>query len=127
MIVLDASLLIAHLDRTDPHHERAEAILLSLDDSPLWASAVTLAEVLVGPTRTGVAAEASRAFDALDIGAVPVGQDAAERLATLRVRTGLKLPDCCVLLAAEDVAATALATFDKRLATAAREHGLRLL
>lgn len=127
MIVLDASLLIAHLDRTDPHHERADAILLSLGDAPLGASAVTLAEVLVGPTRAGVAAEASRAFGSLDIEAVPVGQDAAGRLAALQVRTGLKLPDCCVLLAAEDVAATALATFDKRLAAAAREEGLRLL
>lgn len=127
MTVLDASVLVAHFDRTDPHHERAGEILLSLGDAPLRASALTLAEVLVGPTRAGLAPEVSRALVALGIEAVPIAQDAAERLAALRVRTGLKLPDCCVLLAAEDVAATELATFDKRLADAAREHGLRLL
>jgi predicted nucleic acid-binding protein len=44
-------------------------------------------------------------------------------LAELRVRTGLKLPDCCVL----DVALqhrAAVATFDDRLARVARDLGL---
>lgn len=36
--------------------------------------------------------------------------------------TGLKMPDCCVLLAAER-APCALATVDDRLAAAARERG----
>jgi len=43
-------------------------------------------------------------------------------LAVLRADTNLKLPDCCVLLAAEQTHG-AVATFDDRLATAARERG----
>jgi predicted nucleic acid-binding protein len=49
--------------------------------------------------------------------------DAAERLAALRVATELKLPDCCVLLAAEDAQARLL-TFDARLAREAGRRGL---
>jgi predicted nucleic acid-binding protein len=45
------------------------------------------------------------------------------RLAMLRAGTGLKMPDCCVLLAAEQ-AHGSLATLDDRLATAATERGL---
>jgi predicted nucleic acid-binding protein len=44
-------------------------------------------------------------------------------LAALRAGTGLKLPDCCVLQAAEQAHA-GIATFDDRLAAAARELGV---
>jgi predicted nucleic acid-binding protein len=44
-------------------------------------------------------------------------------LAGLGAATGLKLPDCCVLLAAEQVDG-AVATFDDRLAAVARERGV---
>jgi predicted nucleic acid-binding protein len=57
-----------------------------------------------------------------------VAPDAGEplRLAELHVRTGLKLPDCCVL----DVAlrsGSSLATFDDALAAEARRRGVALL
>lgn len=39
---------------------------------------------------------------------------------------GLKLPDCCVLFAAEQVAGS-VATFEDRLAGAARARGLEVL
>ncbi|MGH3428816.1 MAG: hypothetical protein ACRDQZ_14830 [Mycobacteriales bacterium] len=39
---------------------------------------------------------------------------------SLHAETGLKLPGCCVLLAAEQIAAAAVATFDDRLAAADR-------
>jgi len=58
----------------------------------------------------------------LRVRSVPFEDDAHIRLATLRAGTGLKLPDCCVLLAAEQVHA-AVATFDDRLAAAGRDHG----
>jgi predicted nucleic acid-binding protein len=54
---------------------------------------------------------------------VPIGDAAPAALAGLRAATGLKLPDCCVLLAAEQVGG-GLGTFDDRLATAARERGV---
>jgi rRNA-processing protein FCF1 len=41
----------------------------------------------------------------------------------LRAGTGLKLPDCCVLLAAQDHDGI-VASFDKDLAQRARELGL---
>jgi len=36
--VLDACVLIAHLDGDDAHHERATALLLEAVDDPLFAS-----------------------------------------------------------------------------------------
>lgn len=46
------------------------------------------------------------------------GDDAATRLAQLRVGTGLRMPDCCVLLAAEATDGR-LASSDERLVKAA--------
>ena len=122
MIVLDASVLIAHFDATDAHHEAARALLLGAGDEPLGASLLTLAEVLVGPARAGQLDRATVALHQLDVTGLPLQEDAPVRLAVLRAETGLRLPDCCVLLAAEQAHAT-LATFDDRLATAASERG----
>jgi hypothetical protein len=49
--------------------------------------------------------------------------DTAVRLAQLSATTGLKMPDCCALLAAEDAAAS-VASFDARLATVAESRNL---
>lgn len=122
MIVLDASVLIAHFDATDVHHDRAGTLLLGVSDEPLAASPLTLAEVLVGPARVGRMDCVTAALRQLDVTSVSLEQDAALRLAALRAGTNLKLPDCCVLLAAEQTRA-AVATFDDRLATTARERG----
>lgn len=102
MIILDAGVLIAHLDRDDTLHVRAEAALDDAADEPFGCSTITLAEVLVGPARTGRLDAARAAIDELGVAEIPLGDDAPERLARLRAGTGLKLPDCCVLLAAED-------------------------
>lgn len=125
MIVLDAGVLIAHLDATDCHHDRAGELLLHAADQgrPLVASPITLAEVLVGPARGGRVDQAAAVLGQLGVRTVALPRDAAMRLAVLRAATTLKLPDCCVLLAADQVA-DAIATFDDRLALAARSHGL---
>lgn len=122
MTVLDASVLIAHLEQEDVHRARAAELLAGLDRGPVPVSVVTL----VGPTRAGVAGQVAGALRDLGIQEVPLGPDAAGRLAALRVATRLTLPDCCVLLAAEDVGAREIATFDERLAEAARKRGLRV-
>ncbi|WP_367186735.1 PIN domain-containing protein [Sporichthya sp.] len=49
--------------------------------------------------------------------------DTAVRLAQLRAETGLRMPDCCVLLSAEATGAT-VATFDDRLAASAEARNL---
>lgn len=123
MIVLDASVLIAHLDRHDAHHDLATERLLDVADQGFGASSITLAEVLVGPIRAGRLADARVALRALRVTGLSLPADAGERLAALRVQSALKLPDCCVLLAAEDTQGTVL-TFDGQLAREAARLSL---
>jgi len=125
MIVVDASVLIAHLEAGDDHHDRARSLLVSLDGEMLAASPVTLAEVLVGPARTGGLGRAQAQLADLEVVVVALPDDAPVRLATLRAQTGLKLPDCCIMLAAAQVHG-AVATFDDRLAQAAADQGLEV-
>jgi predicted nucleic acid-binding protein len=120
VIVLDASVLIGHLDGRDPHHGRARELLTAHAGSELGASAISLAETLVGPARSGKLDLARDALSQLAVEELAFGQDASTRLATLRAETGLKLPDCCVLLAAQDHDGI-LASFDHDLCRYASE------
>ena len=122
MIVLDASVLIAHFDAADALHERAGALLLDIADEPFGASPLSLAEVLVGPARAGRLDRATAVLHQLEVASVRLHEDAPAQLAALRAGTNLKLPDCCVLLAAQQTSG-AIATFDDRLAAAAHERG----
>jgi predicted nucleic acid-binding protein len=63
------------------------------------------------------------ALKALEIEELPLPRGAADRLAALRAESGLKLPDCCVLLTAEATNGSVL-TFDERLAREAADRGL---
>lgn len=123
MIVVDAGVLIAHLDERDAQHVRAAKRLLEWAEHPLGCSPLTLAEVLVGPARHGRLDAARNAIEELGVHEIALAANAAFRLASLRAETGLKLPDCCVLLAAEDATAAAVLTFDDRLARAAAQLG----
>lgn len=123
--VLDASVLIAFLDNDDDLHERAVALLKDHAASDLVIGELTLAEVLVGPVRRGVEDPVLAAVRDLGIEVVPQADaekrspvDTALALARLRRETGLKMPDCCVLLIAGQRQAEVL-TFDERLARAA--------
>jgi len=120
VIVLDASVLIAHLDTGDAHHDAARRLLEESGGTPLAASAITLAETLVAPARLGRLKDAESALRRLGVEEVSIGGDAGPRLATLRAGTRLKMPDCCVLLAALDREAI-LASFDSSLLASARE------
>jgi len=123
VIILDASVLIAHLDEADAHHQRATELLINTADETLGASPLTIAEVLVGPARAGTLGAARAALAALAVTTVPLGDEVPTRLAVLRADTQLRLPDCCVLLAAETTQA-GIATFDDKLARAAMQLGL---
>ena len=123
MIVLDATVLIAYLDAEDAQHQKAETLLAREIDDEFAANPLTLAEVLVGPSRTGRLHAARSALGELEVAEQPFPADTAVRLAWLRADTGLGMPDCCVLLAAQDAAAR-VATFDERLIRGAEELGL---
>lgn len=124
MIVVDASVLIAHLVADDLHHERAVEMIDDSIDQTLAVSPLTLAEVLVEPARTGRLDDAHTALATLRVRTVELDAHSSTRLAVLRADTGLKLPDCCVLLAAQDAPADAILTLDKRLAAAAEGLGI---
>lgn len=126
VIVLDASVLIAFLDTDDEHHAAAETLVTRAVDDDLAVSTLTLAEVLVGPVRDGRVAEVVAAVRDLEIEELTFPPEAALRLAQLRASVGLKMPDCCVLLAAERTGAT-VASFDHRLARAAMDCDLPVL
>lgn len=121
MIVLDASVLIGYLNATDAHYVAAQELLEGVADDELMASTVTIAESLVTPATRGHLDHAQSVLEDLGVGEVPLGKDASVRLAILRAETRLKLPDCCVLLAAEDARAD-VASFDDRLRRAARSR-----
>jgi len=122
-LALDASVLIAHLEPADVHHERATAILLDAAGAPLLAHPLTLAECLVVAVRAGLSDVVLRALRHLGVVAEVVDADSPMRLARLRVETGLRMPDCCVLDVARQHQAT-VATFDARLASSATALGL---
>lgn len=102
---------------------RAEAMLAREIDDEFAANPLTLAEVLVGPARTGRLDAARSALRELEIAEQPFPADTAVRLARLRADTGLGMSDCCVLLAAQHGAAR-VAAFDERLIRGAEEIGL---
>ena len=126
MIALDASVLIAHLDDRDAHHAKARELLDAHSVDPLGASDITLAETLVAPARAGRLADADAALRRLGVARLQLGEDAPQRLATLRAGTNLKMPDCCVLLVAQ-AHAGAVASFDGDLRKAAKKLGLEAL
>ena len=126
MIVLDASVLVAHLSPFDAHHAAATELLLDTADELWIVHMITLAEVLVGGSKLGKGAQMLADLKASGITLAPRDDDESLRLAELRATTGLKLPDCCVLDAAQTNAA-GLATFDDALTTAARRLGVTVI
>jgi predicted nucleic acid-binding protein len=124
VIVLDAGVLIGFLDTEDAHHDRALDLLERQIDEDFFVSSLTLAEVLVVPARQGRLEEVRQAMEDLDVRELPFPADTAVKLAQLRASTNLKMPDCCVLLAAEEATGARLASFDDRLLDAARSRRL---
>lgn len=124
MIVLDASVLLAFLADADPHHPASREVLA--DGDTFGIHSLTLAETLVRGEREGRLDEVATIVAALGVREIERLPAEPRGLARLRVATGLKLPDCCVLLAAE-ATHSRLATFDGRLARAARDRGTTVL
>jgi predicted nucleic acid-binding protein len=126
VIVFDASVLIAYLDAQDAHHARAEALLVREIEDEFGANSLTLAEVLVVPARNGRLDAVVAALTDVQVRELPFPDDVAAKLAQLRAETSLKMPDCCVLLAAEDLGAR-VATFDDRLRETALDRAVAVV
>jgi predicted nucleic acid-binding protein len=115
LIVLDASVVIAHLDPADALHEAATSVLLEYATDDLRLPASAYAESLVDPARKGRLDDARDAIAALQLQIVPVDRLLAERAASLRARErGLRLPDALVLACGEHLTADAIVTADRR-------------
>ncbi|MDN5913793.1 MAG: type II toxin-antitoxin system VapC family toxin [Pseudonocardia sp.] len=123
MIVLDANVIIAYLDGDHVHHRRAEQLLAREVDDDFGANSLTLAEVLVIPAREQCLDVVRTVLQDLEIQELPFPGDTALQLAQLRADTGLTMPDCCVLLAAEHATAR-VASFDEQLTRAATARHL---
>ncbi|MBT2517652.1 type II toxin-antitoxin system VapC family toxin [Streptomyces sp. ISL-90] len=126
MIALDASVVIAHLSSHDAHHAVATRFFRTHLDDEFIVHTLTLTEILVGPIRVGRAALAEQQLALLAVGEWMPEAGSATRLARLRVETGLKLPDCCVLDAAMTTRAE-LATLDRALSRAAASVGVPVI
>ena len=120
IIVVDASVLIAFLDSNDAHHEAAVDLIESAVP-PLVVHPITAAEVLVAPLRQGLADQVWATLVAIgvELGDTPIDP---MQLARLRVDTGCKLPDCCVVATALSLR-VGVATFDERLRKRALPNG----
>lgn len=126
MIVLDANVIIAYLDGADPHHARAEELLAREVDDDFGANPLTLAEVLVLPARADHTDTVRTVLRDLEVQELAFPTDTAVKLAQLRANTGLKMPDCCVLLAAEHADAR-MASFDGELTKAAFDRNIETI
>lgn len=121
MIILDASVLIAHFTPGDAHASSALEILDTEEELALHF--LTLAEILVHPAKVGAERTIHKALDTLGVIQLPVTPDEPSRIARIRATTSLRMPDACVLAAALHHNA-ALATFDSHLADVARNNGV---
>lgn len=119
MINLDASVSIAHFSALLPHPEQATKLLRSAVRQELTVHPLTLAEILLGVVRDEHAEQMLVEVESLGIRTLRPDPDEPLQLATLRVRTSLKLPDCCSLTGAMQQSAS-LVTFNQRLAAEAR-------
>ena len=126
LVTLDANLLIALSDPDDAHHDQAAWFFRSsLFERRLFVHPFNIAEAAVRPSQVGVADRVRGLWGFMGVHVTKVDDDQPWRLASLRASTGLGLPDCCVLDTARQTA-SAVATFDSRLARQAEQLGVDL-
>lgn len=116
-LILDASVLIALLDRADPHYARAVADVEAADqdNDDLVAPASAYSEALVAFARASRVDDAREAIAAMGIAVAPLDAETAEQAAALRARHDrLRLPDAMVLATSQQLKGHML-TYDQRL------------
>lgn len=123
MIVLDAGVLIAHLDRADPFHGAAVDFLEENEEFEFAAAALTVAESLVHPTANGQAAEFDATLERLRLVRIDLVADDVRAVAEVRATTRLRMPDALVLFTAERHGAE-IVTTDRGVGRAAEARGV---
>ena len=128
MITLDAGILIALFNAKDAHHEAATKLLdaATRRDDLLYMNPLSQAEVLVKAAQQGSEKIYYEKIVSIGVVTLAAPTDTGVWLAQLRARTGLKLPDCAVILTAQQ-SGSKIATFDHRLAREARALGVTVL
>ena len=126
MIALHASVLIAWSDTGDASHQRAVDLIDEHEWDEFATNAVALSELLVRPHRRGRTEGVTALLAALGVSVLPIASDDAAGVAALRAELGLRAPDATVLHTAVS-SADALATFDKRLTSAAKRLDLTVI
>lgn len=105
VVVFDADVLIGYRNRDDAQHEHAfERVRLSLEPGTRrLISAVNYTELLIGPLRAS-GREGADAVDEmlvrLSIETIQVDMALAQRAASVRARTNIKLPDAFAIATA---------------------------
>ncbi|HEX9343310.1 MAG TPA: PIN domain-containing protein [Actinomycetota bacterium] len=98
LALLDTSIVIAALNRHDALHRAAARVLLAeRDRHALGISALTYAELLVGPLRAGGDAVQIVERFAAQSRILDVSASIARLAAELRAKRGLKLPDAVIV------------------------------
>ena len=107
--------MIGALNRDDALHEAASrAVRTERDRHALAVSALTYAEILVGPLRAGGrAVEVVERF-AAQVRILELSADIARLAAELRARRGLKLPDAVIVATGLHLGADVILTADAR-------------
>src|SRR5207247_2911849 len=107
LAVVDASVLIATIDRRDLHHERAtNELKAARQQHTLALPSVAFSEALVVPYRTSQSEGRSVEGGLRRLGRVePITDRIASRAAQLRARQQIKLPDALILATAVELRA----------------------
>lgn len=123
VIVLDANVLIAFLDASDPHHVASLELLERRFADGFAASVLTVAEALVHPTRVDRQDAAMTSLSRIGIKVTPLDVSDATALARVRNSYRVRMPDAVALYTASSTGSE-LATFDAALAAAAEQAGI---
>jgi hypothetical protein len=123
VVVLDASALIALVSSQDTHHAWALELFRDTATFNLHMSALTQAEVMVHPARAGQLKKFQKLIAGLGLEITPIESTDSEKLASLRAKSSLKMPDAVVLHQAMKVNGS-IATTDLKLALTAKDHGV---
>lgn len=126
-MILDSSFVIALINPLDVNCGEAVALLASNPSKPRVLHEVSLAECLVRSSEKGATGDVLRFMESMGIVFEDSsGVSGALRVAEIRMKTKLPLPDCYVVDAALRLKLP-LVSFDKKLNQVGREIGIELI